>query len=76
MSESLQSMASSTYVAKGRTIEFEKMSEYVEKLSEKINSMEKIGHRIQKERIGMSTYVKLFNILAGFVIIQYIYIFF
>ena len=51
MSESLQSMASS-YVAKGRTVEFEKMSEYVDKLSEKISTMEKIGQRIQKERIG------------------------
>ncbi|XP_046636019.1 sorting nexin-7-like isoform X2 [Daphnia pulicaria] len=49
MSESLQNMASS-YVAKGRTVEFEKMSEYVDKLSEKIRTMEKIGQRIQKER--------------------------
>lgn len=51
MSESLHSIASS-YVAKGRTAEFEKMSEYVEKLSEKIRTMEKIGQRIQKERLG------------------------
>lgn len=51
MSESLQNMASS-YVAKGRTVEFEKMNDYVEKLSEKIVNLEKIGLRIQKERIG------------------------
>jgi hypothetical protein len=55
MSESLQNMASS-YVAKGRTVEFEKMSEYVDKLSEKIRTMEKIGQRIQKERTGITTF--------------------
>lgn len=51
MSESLQNLASS-YVAKGRTAEFEKMGEYIQKLGEKITTMEKIGQRIQKERIG------------------------
>ncbi len=56
MSESLQNMASS-YVAKGRTVEFEKMSEYVDKLSEKIRTMEKIGQRIQKERTGTTALI-------------------
>uniref|UniRef100_A0A0P6FKS1 Sorting nexin-30 n=4 Tax=Daphnia magna TaxID=35525 RepID=A0A0P6FKS1_9CRUS len=51
VSESLQNMASS-YISKSRTVEFEKMSEYVDKLSEKIHTMEKIGQRIQKERIA------------------------
>ena len=51
MSESLQYIASS-YVVKSRTVEFEKMSEYVNKLSEKISTMEKIGNRVQKERLG------------------------
>lgn len=51
MSESLQNIASS-YVVKSRTVEFEKMSEYVNKLSEKIATMEKIGNRVQKERLG------------------------
>lgn len=51
MSESLQNLASA-YVAKGRTVEFDKMSEYLQKLGEKISTMEKIGQRIQKERIG------------------------
>lgn len=56
MSESLQSIASS-YVAKGRTVEFEKMSEYVDKLAEKIHTMEKIGQRIQKERLGIHDFL-------------------
>ena len=65
MSESLQSMASS-YVAKGRTVEFEKMSEYVDKLSEKISTMEKIGQRIQKERIGTRLFVYFHHSLTTF----------
>jgi len=51
VTESLQSMATS-YVAKERTAEFEKVHEYLCKLAEKIHTMEKIGQRVQKERSG------------------------
>ena len=51
MSESLHNLATS-YVAKGRTIEFEKMNDYILKLTDKIHTMEKIGNRVQKERLG------------------------
>lgn len=53
MSESLHNLATS-YVAKGRTNEFEKMNDYIHKLTEKIGTTEKIGHRILKERMGTS----------------------
>lgn len=52
MSESLHNIATS-YVAKDRTAEFEKINEYVCKLAEKIQTMEKIGQRLQKERQGI-----------------------
>jgi len=52
MSESLHNLATA-YVTKGRTNEFEKMNEYILKLTEKISTMEKIGHRILKERIAL-----------------------
>lgn len=55
MSESLHNIATA-YVNKGRTAEFEKMNDYVEKLAEKIHTMEKIGQRVQKERIGTLNY--------------------
>ena len=55
MSESLHNLATA-YVTKGRTNEFEKMNEYILKLTEKISTMEKIGHRILKERIGTSPF--------------------
>jgi len=51
MSESLHNLATS-YVAKGRTNEFEKMNDYIHKLTEKIGTTEKIGHRILKERMA------------------------
>jgi len=51
MSESLHNLATS-YVAKGRTIEFEKMNDYILKLTDKIHTMEKIGNRVQKERLA------------------------
>lgn len=54
MSESLHNMATA-YVAKGRTAEFDKMVEYVDKLADKIKTMEKAGQRIQKERTGIFT---------------------
>lgn len=53
MSESLHNLATA-YVAKGRTNEFEKMNDYILKLTEKMSTMEKIGHRILKERLGTS----------------------
>jgi hypothetical protein len=52
MSESLHNIATA-YVAKDRTAEFEKINEYVCKLAEKIQTMEKIGQRLQKERQGI-----------------------
>lgn len=51
MSESLHNIATA-YSTKGRAVEFDKMNDYVEKLAEKIHTMEKIGQRVQKERIG------------------------
>jgi len=51
MSESLHNLATA-YVAKGRTNEFEKMNDYILKLTEKMSTMEKIGHRILKERLA------------------------
>lgn len=51
MSESLQSIAAS-YIAKDRAPEFERINDYVDKLAEKLQRMEKIGQRVQKERQG------------------------
>lgn len=52
MTDSLQSIAS-TYTMKQHHLEFEQIRDYCAALSEKLLAMDKINHRIHKERQGI-----------------------
>lgn len=52
MTDSLQNMAS-TYTMKQRHLEFEQIRDYCIALSEKLSAIDKINHRIHKERQGI-----------------------
>lgn len=51
MTDSLQNMTS-TYTIKQRNMEFERVKDYCNALSEKLIHIDKINSRIQKERQG------------------------
>lgn len=52
MTDSLQNMAS-TYTIKQRPLEFEQIRDYCTALGEKLSTIDKINHRIHKERQGI-----------------------
>lgn len=51
MTDSLQNIAS-TYTMRQRHLEFEQIRDYCTVLSEKLSAIDKINHRIHKERQG------------------------
>jgi hypothetical protein len=51
MSTSFHNLAA-VYMMRQRTQEFEQVREYVAILGEKLNSVDKVSHRIHKERQG------------------------
>lgn len=51
MTDSLQNIAS-TYTMKQHHLEFEQIRDYCTALSEKLSAIDKINHRIHKERQG------------------------
>lgn len=53
MTDSLQNIAS-TYTMKQRHFEFEQIRDYCTALSEKLATVDKINHRIHKERQGIT----------------------
>jgi sorting nexin-7/30 len=52
MSTSFHNLAA-VYMMRQRTQEFEQVREYVTTLGEKLNSVDKVSQRLQKERQGM-----------------------
>lgn len=52
VTDSLQNIAS-TYTMKQRHLEFEQIRDYCTALGEKLSAIDKINHRIHKERQGM-----------------------
>ncbi len=65
VTDSLQNLTT-TYLVRQRSPEFDSVKDYVNTFGEKLNQMEKVGRRLQKERQGniITTTVLLRNELV------------
>lgn len=67
MTDSLQNIAS-TYTMKQRHFEFEQIRDYCIALNEKLATIDRINHRIHKERQGIINHNIIINIIIIFLV--------